>query len=172
MLTWQGTGPAADVGAPNVDDGVLPVGLEHHHRVPRRRRRHHRQVVQPDAGAAERAGHEAPVGVVADLPDEVGRVGELGGARRLVGALAASQRLAGPRRQRLALARQPLDLHVDVGVRGTHHHHRRRRRAPGEASDSETAGAVAEGEGLGWGKCAERGSRDGVRSLVSLWCWN
>ena len=156
MLTWQGAGPAAHVGAANDDDGVLAVGLEHDDGVTRGSRRHHGEAIEANTTATERVGEKGAVGVVADLPDEVGRVGELGGARGLVGALAAGEGLAGLRREGLALARETVDLHVDVGVGGAHHHHRRRlRRIRRETEDSEIVSVIAEGEELDWGNGVE-----------------
>jgi len=105
MLTWQGTGPTTRVSTPNDDDGVLAVGLEHHNGVTRGHGRNHHQIVKANTAAAKRAGNEAAISVITDLSDEVGRVGELGGARSLVGALAAGKHIAGLRSQGLALAR-------------------------------------------------------------------
>ena len=170
MLTWQCTWPAAHVGTPNDDDGVLAVGLEHHNGVTCGRGRHHGQVVEANPTAAKRVGEEAAIGVVADRSDEVGRVGELGGARGLVGALAAGEGLAGLRREGLALARETVDLHVDVGVGGAHHHHRRRlRRIRRETEDSEIVSVIAEREELDWGNGVEEtGWGVGVETVV--WC--
>jgi len=105
MLTWQNSGPTTQVSTTNVDDGVLAVGMEHHNGVTRGRGRNRRETVEANSAAAESVGDEAPVGVIPDLSDEVGWVIELGGARGLVGALPAGERLAGPRRESLTLAR-------------------------------------------------------------------
>lgn len=157
MLTWQGTRPAAQVGTPNVDDGVLAVGLEHHNCMTRCRRSHHGEIIEANPATAEARRDESPVSVVPDLPDEVGRVRELGGARGLVGALAAGEGLAGLRRESLAFAWETVDLHVDVGVRGANHHNRRQllRRIRRETEDSEIVSVIAEGEELDWGNGVE-----------------
>lgn len=170
MLTWQGTRPAAQVGTPNVDDGVLAVGLEHHNCMTRCRRSHHGEIIEANPATAEARRDESPVSVVPDLPDEVGRVRELGGARGLVGALAAGEGLAGLRRESLAFAWETVDLHVDVGVGGAHHHHRRRlRRIRRETEDSEIVSVIAEREELDWGNGVEEtGWGVGVETVV--WC--
>jgi len=103
MLTWQGTGPTTRVSTPNDDDGVLAVGLEHHNSVTRGHGRNHRKIVEAHTATAKRASDEAAISVITDLSDKVGRVGELGGARSLVGALAAGKHLAGFGSQGLAL---------------------------------------------------------------------
>jgi len=98
MLTWQNSGPTTKVSTTNVYDGVLAVRLEHHNGVTGGRGRNHRETVEANSATAERVGHETAIGVISDLSDEVGWVVELGGARGLVGALSAGERLAGPRR--------------------------------------------------------------------------
>lgn len=95
MLARQDIGPTAHVGAANNDDGVLATRLEHNNGVSRRHGRNHSEMIEADPAILERAGDEAPVSVVPNLADEVGRVRKLGAARGLVGALAAGEGLAG-----------------------------------------------------------------------------
>jgi len=102
MMMWQRTGPTTRVSTPNDNDGVLAVGLEHDDGVTSGYGRNHRQTVEANTAAAKRAGNKATKSVITNLSDEVGRMGELSGARGLIGALAASKRLAGLRREGLA----------------------------------------------------------------------
>lgn len=104
MLVWQRTRPATQVGTPNVDDGVLVVGLEHDNCMTCRCQSDHDKIIEANPATTEACRNKSPVSVVPDLLDEVNQVHELGGACGLVGSLAGSKRLPGPRHQGLALA--------------------------------------------------------------------
>lgn len=125
MLTWQCVGPAAHIGAADNDDGVLANGLEHDDGMSGRSGGNDGEVVEAYSAVTECVGDEVSVGIAAYLADEVGGVGELGAARSLVGALPAGEGLAAFCGDRFAFPREPVDLHVDVGVGGPHHHNGR-----------------------------------------------
>lgn len=106
------------------------------------------ELVKAYVAGAEGVFDEATVSIVPDLADEVGGVGEAATAAGLVGALATGESLAGAGSDGLALAREAVDLYVDVGVGGAHHHHGGLLRG-GVGSGREGSGGGEGGRGEG-----------------------
>lgn len=169
MLMWQRARPTAQVGTPNVDDGVLVVGLDHDSCMTYRCQSDHDKIIEANPATAEARRNESPVSVIPDLLDEVNQVRELGGACGRVGSLAGNKRLPGPRHQGLTLAQELVYLDVDVGIGRPHHHHQWQLRwVQRETWDFEII--IMEKEVLNWSNGAEEcGLSVGVETVM-WWC--